>query len=224
MVLAPGLRRGIVILADTSLATTGGLLPLGLGLLDPTLPPPGFPRRRVAPGATLRDGVTGRFRVQDGSILSIEKHEDRLFAKTGDGPLQELAYDSAGDFYGLDTDLVIHPQRSGEEYLLQLRTLGSPLRGERIPEGPLVLDPEALKAYEGQYQVTADFSIKVVARLARIVVTGMDVGEAPLRPTAKDAFASENSGARFTFHRDKDGKVDQVTIRTSNVNLEGKRQ
>lgn len=224
LLLDPVRHQGAALLADTSLATVGGLLPLGLSLLDPAMPSPGFARRRAEPGPHLRDGVTGRFRVQDGALLTLENRDGNLFARAGEGPSQALAFDTAGDFYGLDSDLLLHPVRAGDGYDLQVRTLGGVQRAERIPDGPLVLDMDALRAYEGEFAMASGFTAKVVAKLARIVILGMDVGEVPLRPTGKDTFASETSAIQFAFERDKGGKVIRLVLKTAGQTVKGERQ
>jgi serine-type D-Ala-D-Ala carboxypeptidase/endopeptidase len=224
LIVAPEQRQGLVLLADTSLATVGGLVPLGLSILDPAVPSPGFPRRQADPGASLKDGLAGTFRTQDGDLMTIEKRDGKLFARKGSGPTQELAFDTAGEFFSLSSDLLLRPVRTETGLDLQIRDLGGPMRGERLPAGAPVLTPDELKVYEGDYKMATGFTVQVVARLARLVVLGMDIGEVPLRPVKKDAFVAETSKATYGFERDKKGKLVRLVVRTGGETLKAVRQ
>lgn len=90
-------RRAVVVLADTQLATVGGVAELGLHLLDERLPLDG-PRLPATPQASLIDALVGRYVVGGQLVVSLEKRGAALWAVV-QGEEMELAYDSHGDFY-----------------------------------------------------------------------------------------------------------------------------
>ncbi len=97
MIVDAARRRAVVVLADTQLATVGGVAELGLHLLDEQQPLDG-PRLAAAPEAALVDALVGRYVVGGEVVVILEKRGEALWLVV-QGEEMELAYDSHGDFY-----------------------------------------------------------------------------------------------------------------------------
>jgi serine-type D-Ala-D-Ala carboxypeptidase/endopeptidase len=211
--LDPERHQGVVLMADTALANVGGLAALGLSLLEPSLPAAGFPRRAATPGSVLVDGMVGRY-LLGATRTAIEKKDGKLFSRTEGMPPLELAYDSAGDFYALDQDVLIHPVRTTSGYDFLLRQGGGQAKAERIlNELAKPVDPAVLKEYVGEYPVLKEFSLKVVAKGTKLYVQGTNQPEVLVEAVAKDIFVSEASMAEFTFTRDEAGHVTGIIMK-----------
>lgn len=97
LIVDPERRRAVVVLADTQLATVGGVAELGLHLLDEQLPLDG-PRLPATPEASLVEALVGRYVIGGQLAVTLEKRGAALWAMV-QGEEMELAYDSHGDFY-----------------------------------------------------------------------------------------------------------------------------
>jgi len=209
--LDPENHQGAVLLADTSLANLGGLIPLGLTLLDANAPPAGFPRRRSTPGELLLSRMAGRFILAGDQKMYLEVKDGKLYAQAEGQARLELGYDSTGDFFAEDLDLIIHPVRGAKSYTFVLRQGGGQVKAERVlAEAP---DAKALKALLGQYKVPTGFSVTVTAHGEQLYVQGSGQAETPVEATDKDVFYSDASGAEFTFVRNAAGKVTSLLLR-----------
>jgi serine-type D-Ala-D-Ala carboxypeptidase/endopeptidase len=107
-------RRAVVVLADTQLATVGGVTELGLHLVDEQLPLDG-PRLAAVPPAALVDALVGSYVVDGEVAVTLEKRGAALWAVVGEEAM-ELAYDSHGDFYPRDQriDGLLTPVRGAD--------------------------------------------------------------------------------------------------------------
>lgn len=110
-------QRGAVILSDTSWNTLGGLGDFGLHLLDARVPIGAPHVARTAPPELLAASA-GSYVVQlpTGPLaleLRVEKGE--LVGQAQGQSAFALGYDSAGDFYGRDVDLVLRPSKRAED-------------------------------------------------------------------------------------------------------------
>src|SRR5258708_35815051 len=63
-------KRAAVLLSDTALTNLGGLVTLGLHLLDPSVPV-GAPRIVATADAKLIDALVGRYRLQGGLGMDL---------------------------------------------------------------------------------------------------------------------------------------------------------
>ena len=215
--LDPENHQGVVLLSDTSLTNVGGLIPLGLSLLDVGAPPAGFPHRTATPGELVVSRMVGRFVLPGGQKMFVERRDGRLFAQAEGEPSLELGYDSTGDFYALDRDLIIHPLRTPTGFTFVLRQGGGQIKAERLLTE--AMDEKALQVYTGLYKVATGFSLKVFTRGPQLVVQGAGQQETPVEATDKEVFSSETSGAEFTFVKDAKGKVTSVLIRQNGKTL-----
>lgn len=104
LIADPEARRAVVVLADTQLATVGGVAELGLHLLDERLPLDG-PRLPAVAEPALVQALVGRYQLEGGLSVTLERRGAALWAvvEGAGGPDErrafELAYDSHGDFY-----------------------------------------------------------------------------------------------------------------------------
>jgi serine-type D-Ala-D-Ala carboxypeptidase/endopeptidase len=132
-------KRAVVLLSDTALTSLGAFGTLWLHLLDPSVPV-GAPRIVATPDAKLIDALVGRYRLQIGLGVELRRKGDALTAQADGQPEFEMGYDSAGDFYALESgaaDALLRPKRKADgTYTFTLFQLGAaveaePLGGER---------------------------------------------------------------------------------------------
>ena len=222
----PQRRQAVVLLADTALANLGGLEPLGLSLLDPSFPSPGLPRRPVPPGDLLLERLEGTYHVEGRPDMTLTRNTGRLFAQFGDLPPHEMGFDTAGDFYALDQDFLVHPIRTPNGYTFSLRQGGGHLDAVHLnPTAPkdALLDAQALKALEGDYLVKSGFTVTVTARGDKLYVQGTSQPEFLVTQVRKDTFATFSGSAEFTFLRDAKGKVKGLSVRQNGKTMSGDR-
>lgn len=105
----PASQRGLVLLSDTALTNTGGLGEVALPLFDPTVPLRKS-RRSVAAPPALLDALAGDYRLQNGMTMTLRHKGDALTAQVPGQPEFTMGYDSAGDFYPLKLDALLHPK------------------------------------------------------------------------------------------------------------------
>ena len=219
-------KQAVILLADTALANFGGLEPLGLSLLDPAFPAPGFPRRAFPPGELLVSSLAGQYRLPDGSTMTLLNQGGKLSARFGDQPAHPLGFDSAGDFYALDEDFLIHPLRSGEATTFSLRQGGGHLDAQRMDltvSADAPLDAKALQALEGDYLVKSNFTVTVTSKDGKLYVQGTNQPMYVVMQVRKDVFATFSGSAEFTFLRDAAGKVKALSVRQNGKTLTGDR-
>ena len=105
----PASQRGLVLLSDTALTNTGGLGEVALPLFDPTVPLRKSRRSLAAPPALL-DALAGDYRLQNGMTMTLRHKGDVLTVQVPGQPEFTMGYDSAGDFYPLKLDALLHPK------------------------------------------------------------------------------------------------------------------
>jgi len=227
LALDPDQHQAVVLLADTALGSTGGLEPMGLSLLDATFPGPGLPHRSASPGVELLDRMAGHYLLQNGPHLTLRKQGQRLYAQLEEQPAFELGFDSAGDFYALDRDTVIHPIRTPNGDAFTLRQGGGHVEAERLDpvQGPeLPLDAKALEAYAGDYLLAPGFTVTISARGTQLFAQGTGQPEVAVLPARKDVFVTWNAGAEFSFTRNGAGRVKKLTVRQNGQTLSGNKR
>jgi len=220
--LDPDRRQGVVLLADTSLSNVGGLVPMGLSLLDTSVPAPGFPRRSVPAGSVLLDGMAGRYLLPGGAKTVMSRKDGVLSIQIEGRPELALAYDSAGDFYALDQDLVIRPVRGAGGYTFFLRQGGGQVKAERLAADPM--DEAALQLLTGKYWASEEFSVKVTRRGTLLYVQGTHQPEVLVDPVDKDVFQAPSAGAEFTFVRNGAGKVTGLVVKQGGLTVKAEKR
>lgn len=229
VVLVPGERRAIVLLADTGLTDTGGLAELGLSLLGLDMPPQ-RPRLAVETPAAWRQALAGDYELA-GRRLTIRAQGERLVAQAAGQGAFELRLDSHGDFYPLGFSALLKPPAGhapaepvGHFTWLQM---GGRLEGRRVTPGAA---PSAAPAgtvapprrdWAGEYQLTPSFSVQVFEQDGQTMVQGS--GQAPLAAEVigPDRIEVASVGAVLAFVRDADGQVVGVVLSQGGQRLQG---
>ena len=122
--------------------------------------------------------MAGRFNLPGGQKMTLEIKAGKLFAQAEGEPSLELGYDSTGDFYALDQDLIVHPVLTAKGYTFSIRQGGGQIKAERILATPP--DASALKIYLGVYKFPIGFSVKVFTRGNQLIVQGDGQMETPV--------------------------------------------
>ena len=220
-------RRGVVILSDTTWNSIGSLGSLGLHLVDASLPL-GKPRKLAKPPQALLDGLAGDYQLQGARPITLRQRDGKLFVQAqGQGEL-EMGYDDAGDFFPLELDAVLRPQKKaagGYGFLWQ--QMGAVLPATRTdasqPPAP-TLSAEQLQAYAGQYPLQPGFVLSVRTRDGKLHAQATGQGEFPLEAAAVDAFAAPAFGIEILFKRGPKGEVQSLELHQAGQVLRGTRQ
>src|SRR5258708_293925 len=174
-------KRAAVLLSDTALTNLGGLVTLGLHLLDPSVSA-GAPRMVATADAKLIDALVGRYRLQGGLGMDLRHKGNALTIQADGQPEFETGYDSAGDFYPLQFDALLRPKRKADgTYIFTWFQLGAALEAERVAApAPVVSKWTAteaqLKEYDGNYPLAPTFALRVFATGAKLFVQGTNQG------------------------------------------------
>jgi len=226
-------KRGTVLLSDTALTDLGGLVTLGLHLLDPSVSA-GGPRIAATADAKLIDALVGNYHLQSGfgmGGLGMElRHKGNALTIQADGqPEFEMGYDSAGDFYPLKFDALLRPKRKADgTYTFTWFHLGGTLEADRIDPPVAVASKwtptEAqLKDYVGSYPLTPNLALRVFSTGAKLFVQGTNQRSLELASVERDVFVAESVGAEIDFERDASDKVVSLTLKQRGQVLQGER-
>jgi serine-type D-Ala-D-Ala carboxypeptidase/endopeptidase len=211
-------KRGVVILSDTALTSVGGLSSLGNHLLDSRLPL-GKARKVKQPEAQLLKTIVGEYDFMSGMKMVLTQKDGRLFTQATGQKKFEMGYDSAGDFYPLEFDASLRPQKKldGGYALLFLQSGGAfPLKkidpnaaAKPAPENP---SAEQLQAYVGIYALAPNFDLKVSVENGSLMAQATGQGAFPLELKTNDQFAADAYGIEIHFQRDASGAVSSLKL------------
>jgi hypothetical protein len=156
-----------------------------------------------------------------GAALAVRAEGQREF---------EMGYDSAGDFYPLELDAVLRPERRADGGMaFAWYQLGARFAATRL--GPLpasinrwVPGEADLKEFEGNFPLTPRFALRFTSVDAKLTVQGTGQRALELAPVEKDIFVSDVVHAEFGFARDAAGKVVSVTLKQNGQVLRGARE
>jgi serine-type D-Ala-D-Ala carboxypeptidase/endopeptidase len=221
-------KRGAVLLSDTALTNLGGLVTLGLHLIDPSVPA-GAPRIAATADAKLIDALVGRYRLQGGLGMDLRRKGNALTIQADGQPEFEMGYDSAGDFYPLEFDALLRPKPKADgTYTSTWFQGGGAAEAERIgapaPVAAKWTPTEAeLKEYDGTYPLSPTVTLRVFTTGAKLFAQGSSGAPLEVASVDKDIFVAERVGAEFDFERDADGKVIALTFKAGGLVLRGDR-
>ena len=125
-------RRAVVVLADTTWGSIGGLDEMTMHLYRPDAFPRPEPRIRTTPTRPILDGLVGTYDL-DGLEVRLEARAETLVAHV-DGTEIVFGHDSYGDFFTDAVDAILSPvvQKDGR-YEFDWKQGGSTLHAVRRP-------------------------------------------------------------------------------------------
>lgn len=219
----PERRRGAVVLAD---AAIDGVNELGLHLIDASTPL-AQPRTVTKPDPKLVDALVGDYTMA-GMKVSLTKRGDALVVQAQGQPAFVLSHDSAGDFFTTEFDARLSPIRKADGgYGFAWHQLGGTQVAQRVGavagKPAVVLTPEQLAAYAGEYPLVPGFALTVFEKDGKLYVQG--TGQPPIEVAAAgdDVFVADAVGAQLRFER-REGKVAAVTLEQNGQKLRGERR
>ncbi|MCA0198872.1 MAG: serine hydrolase [Proteobacteria bacterium] len=225
--LDPQRQRGVVILSDTTWNSIGSLGSLGLHLVDDSLPL-GKPRREAPADPALLAALAGDYQLQGAMKMTLRGHDGRLYVLPEGQPELAMGHDDAGDFYPLELDAVLRPQRKADgSYAFTWMQMGGAIpatRIDRAPKAPIpVLTAAALAGYAGDYPLAPGFALNVREEGGKLLAQATGQGAFPLDAVAEDAFEAAAYGIEIRFLRDADGRVESLELHQGGQVLRGKR-
>jgi serine-type D-Ala-D-Ala carboxypeptidase/endopeptidase len=220
-------QRGVVILSDTSWSSIDGPGSLGLHLQEPSLPL-GKPRKAVPAPAELLDKLAGEYQIAGGLKMKLQRRRDALVIHPQGQAEYTMGYDDAGDFYPLEFDAVLRPQRKAEgSYLFTWRQSGAVLPATRMgapKKAAFAPSAAVLKDYPGEYPLKPGFVLTISERDGQLFAQATGQGAFPLDAVEKDAFEAAAYGIELRFERGDNGKVAGLILRQAGQTLRGQRQ
>jgi CubicO group peptidase (beta-lactamase class C family) len=222
-------QRGVVLLSDTSMSAFGALTLLGRHVLDPSVAARP-PITAAVADPKLIDALVGHYRLENGLVLELRRKGAALAVRAEGQREFEMGYDSAGDFYPLELDAVLRPERRADGGMaFAWYQLGARFAATRL--GPLpasinrwVPGEADLKEFEGNFPLTPRFALRFTSVDAKLTVQGTGQRALELAPVEKDIFVSDVVHAEFGFARDAAGKVVSVTLKQNGQVLRGARE
>jgi len=223
--LDPQRQRGVVILSDTTWNSIGSLGSLGLHLVDESLPL-GKPRHEAAADPALLQALAGEYQLQGAMKMTLRTRDGRLYIQAEGQGEYAMGHDDAGDFYPLELDAVLHPQRKAEGgYGFTWTQMGAAIPAVRVDRAaPPPLSAADLAAYAGGYPLMPGFSLDVRAQDGTLYAQATGQGAFPLQATAKDTFEAPAYGIEIRFGRDAAGQVDSLELHQAGQVLRGVRE
>lgn len=221
-------QRGVVILSDTAWHSIGSLGSLGLHLIDASFPL-GKPRKLAEPPQELLQALAGDYQLQNGMKMTLRERDGRLFAQAAGQPEIALGFDDAGDFFPLELDALLTPQKKASgEYGFIWTQMGGQLAATRMAESggglpPAALSDEELAAYAGDYPLMPGFVLSVRARDGKLHAQATGQGEFPLDARGADTFEAAAYGIEIVFQRDADNHVVSLELHQGGQVLNGSR-
>lgn len=223
--LDPQRQRGVVILSDTTWNSIGSLGSLGLHLVDASLPL-GKPRREVAADPALLAALAGEYQLQGAMKMTLRERDGRLYVQAEGQGEYAMGHDDAGDFFPLELDAVLRPQRRADgSYGFTWAQMGAVLPATRIDlakQAP-VLSAADLAGYAGHYPLAPGFVLSVREEGGRLLAQATGQGAFPLDAVAEDAFEAAAYGIEIRFLRGGDGQVESLELHQGGQVLRGKR-
>lgn len=221
-------QRGVVILSDTTWNSIGNLESLGLHLVDAAFPL-GKPRKVTAPPQALLEGLVGEYQLQGAMQMTLRQRDGKLFGQAAGQDEFEMAYDDAGDFFPLEIDAILRPQKEASgDHGFTWTQMGGVFHAMRIAEDGTVgevevLSESALQAYAGDYPLMPGFVLAVRAHGGKLHAQATGQGEFPLDATGKDTFEAAAFGIEIVFKRNGAGNVTSLELHQGGNVLSGKR-
>jgi CubicO group peptidase (beta-lactamase class C family) len=152
---------------------------------------------------------TGRYLLDDGSILEISKENDRLFAKHPSLDKSQLFPETIARYFLKDADVVIS-FRPDENYYVErlfISMEGRRMRGRRLKSKPLT--KSQLQALEGEYySPELETTYTIASQDGSLVAQHFRHGEIPLLWTENNTFTGRRWFFRkVEFQRDPKGRI-----------------
>lgn len=213
-------QRGVVILADTSFNSLGGLSDLGLHLMDERMPL-GKPRVVIAAAPAELDAMAGRYRLDNGTEIDLRRKDTVLEMQVQGQRAYPLGHDSSGDFFPLGNDAILRPQPEVGGYSIAWLQGGSSVVAKRVDAVRRVREPlssTALSEYAGEYPLRPDLSLRVFVLGTKLWGQASGQGAFPLERVIPDVFFSPQPDVELRFER-KEGKVVAMVMRQAGSDL-----
>ncbi len=220
---------GVVVLSNAF--TMEGADDIGLHLLDAAValwqPPKG--RKEIHVDPQVLQGYVGAYKLTPAIFFSITCEADHLYAQlTNQGQLEIFPERETDFFYKVvNAQITFVTDSSGKATALILHQNGLDQRAERVegaeaakaPTMPtaIQLDPSIFDAYAGDYQLAADFIVKVWREGNRFMT--QLTGQSPIQifPESRTQFFPKIVVARVTFETDSSGKATALVLHQGGI-------
>lgn len=128
---------------------------------------------------------------------------------------------------GVPAEISFERDSSGAIEALVLHQNGLEQRAPRgeLPPAPkeMIIPPEVLAEYAGQYPLAPTFVLEVTVKENRVFVQATGQGNIEIFATAEDEFFYKVVDARVSFTRDVSGKVDGLVLHQNGQDMPAKK-
>lgn len=167
------------------------------------------------------EAYPGAYRITRDLVITIFVDDGRLFGQATGQAAFRLTPGGEHEFVfpAADVRIVFDVDASGTAQSLTLYQGGQTLPGERVPDQEgiqirteIALAPEELEDYVGDYRLTAEVTITVVARDGQLYARLTGQPAFPVFPYEPDRFFYKVVDAQLHFERNRQGRVDAVVL------------
>ncbi|MBR7799003.1 serine hydrolase [Undibacterium fentianense] len=182
--------------------------------------------------AKVLDQYVGVYKIDEKNRRQFVRDGDKLIMSRTNGPTTVLqAYSTTGFFKDntslLRVEFVKNPQGAVIDALVYQN--GTVTHHERTSEviaqeSPAVeVAAEVFDAYVGDYELAPNFILNIRREGNRFVAQATGQGSIYMTAVAQNAFVSKEVGAKVTFEKSADGKVNQLILSQGGRDIPAKR-
>ena len=209
-------QRAVVVLSDTAFTSIGGVSNLALHLLDDSITLDKPRKTAIAPDDLL-DDLKGRYLMDTGTEIELDNDSEALIVQATGQSEFKMAFDSNGDFYPLEFDALLVPQRRANGSMSFVWHQGGGMIPAKRIDGEtnsqsFAPDPEQLQAYTGDYPLKPGFILTIRERDGGLTAQATGQGEFPLAPAGNDNFDALQFDIEIIFERDETEQVKGLTL------------
>lgn len=167
------------------------------------------------------DRFTGVYRIDENNRRYVVREGDKLVMTRTNGPRTVMQAYSANGFFKDNNSLLrveFAQNAQGEVSGLTVHQNGTttlhPKLSEALPQAPKTVEitAEQFAAFEGDYQIQANFILNVRREGKRYITQATGQGPVDIIPVSADTFNAPDVGGQLKFEKDAEGKVTQLIL------------
>jgi len=222
--------RNAAVVVLTNTFTDEGGDDIGHHLLDPSFPlmtPPKV-RKEIALDPKVLDGLTGRYELAPGFILTVTREESRLMTQATGQPKVEVFAETPREFFLKVTEaqITFQTDEAGRANGLVLHQGGRNTPGKRIGDADaakerkqIAVAATVLERYIGRYKLAPNFVITITREGEQLFLQATGQPKFPMFAEAEHDFFLRAVDAQVTFVDDGGGKARSLVLHQNGQNV-----
>lgn len=188
--------------------------------------------KAIAIDGKVLDQYVGVYKIDEKNRRQFVRDGDKLIMSRTNGPTTVLqAYSTAGFFKDNTSLLRVEFVKNAQGTVTDARVYqnGTVINHERTNEAPVKeaapveVAAEVFDAYVGDYELAPNFILNIRREGNRFVAQATGQGSIYMTAVAQNAFVSKEVGAKVTFEKAADGKVNQLILSQGGQDIPAKR-